>query len=158
MANPQNQTVDVLLELEDGVAITVTRNGQVATVDKIVDLNQGASVPTTTPTPDEAEFNGELQVEVSAIDIVDNNEKYDIHLQGSNDSGFASGIANLARLSLSDAAVADAGADVDGAVGRYRVPFSNQQNRVTYRFVRLRIVVAGTTPSITFKGRLAKSM
>ncbi len=156
MANPQNQTVDVLLELEDGVAITASRNGQVATVDKILDLNQGADLPVTVP--DEAEFNGELQVEVSAIDIVSNDEKYDIHLQGSNDATFAAGIANLARLSLSALEVADAGADIDSAIGRYRLPFSNQQNRVTYRYVRLTIVVAGTTPSITFKGRLAKSM
>ena len=73
-------------------------------------------------------------VQVTAVDVADGNESYNFVLQESADNvTFA-------------AASGDA---VTGSVGTYPV-----RGRISKRFVRLALTIAGTTPSITFKAWL----
>lgn len=156
MAVSQFQTFDALTELEDGAApITSPTAGQVGGSDKIIDIG-GDGKPDSVDREREAELHGNMQVDVSAIDIASNDEVYHVILQGSSDSGFASTIVNLAILSLADAAVALGGSDEDGATGRFVVPFTTERNGTTFRFLRVFIDALGTTPSITLKVRLHK--
>jgi hypothetical protein len=73
-------------------------------------------------------------VQVTAIDTVDGNESYSFVLQESSD--------NVTFTAASAATSAT-------AVGTYPV-----RGRVTKRYVRLALTIAGTTPSITFKAWL----
>ena len=156
MARSQFQTFDTLLELEDGAAaVTADTAGQVGGSDQILDVG-GDGKPDSADREQEAELHGNMQVDVSAIDIVSNDEVYHVILQGSSESDFASDIVNLAILSLADAAVAIGGSDEDGATGRFIVPFTNERNGTTYRFLRVFVDVTGTTPSITYTARLHK--
>lgn len=95
---------------------------------------------------------GDLLVEVTAMDIVSNDEIYDIILQGSPDAAFgtAGNIQELMALSLSAKEVKRSDSDKDDVTGRFVLPFRNQWGATTYRYLRLYIVVAGTTPSINF--------
>jgi hypothetical protein len=134
-------TLDTLLQLEDGAAaITSTETNS----GGILDVGTGV-------------YYGDLLVDVSAIDIADDDETYRILLQGSASSSFASGIFNLAELHLGAAEIKLGGADDDSAVGRYRVPFHNFIfDETTLRYLRSRVVVGGTSPSITYTANLVR--
>ena len=73
-------------------------------------------------------------VQVTAVDVADGNESYAFTLQESSD--------NVTFAAASPGAVT-------GAVGTYPV-----RGRISKRFVRLALTIAGTTPSITFKAWL----
>jgi len=98
---------------------------------------------------------GVVLLDVSAIDIANSDEIYTFYVQGSNDAAFASGIENLASLDLGDAAVRAAGGDVDSAIGRYEIHCANSQGGNEYKYMRVRAVVAGTSPSITLTAWLS---
>ncbi len=156
MAVSQFQTFDALLELEDGgAAITADAAGQVSSSDQILDVG-GDGKPDSADREREAELHGNMQVDISAIAIDGNDELYHIILQGSSKADFASDIENLAILSLGALEVALGGSDIDGLIGRYVVPFTNERNGITFRFLRLFVDVTGATVSITLKARLHK--
>ena len=96
---------------------------------------------------------GYLIIDVTAIDVASTDEYYVISLEGSNVAAMTSGSVELA---VSRQGNVTAPGDADTAVGRFAVPFRNEQNGTTYRYVRLSTAVAGTTPSITFSAWLAK--
>jgi hypothetical protein len=96
---------------------------------------------------------GFLVIDVSAIDVASTDEYYVISLEGSNVAAMTSGSVELAVSRLGNVT---APGDADTAAGRFAIPFRNEQNGTTYRYVRLSTVVAGTTPSITFSAWLAK--
>ena len=73
-------------------------------------------------------------VQVTAVDVADGNESYNFVLQESAD--------NVTFAAAS-------GGAVTGSVGTYPV-----RGRISKRFVRLALTIAGTTPSITFKAWL----
>jgi hypothetical protein len=99
---------------------------------------------------------GHLIVDVTAIEIADNDELYTIVLQGSSESDFASTIKNLAILELGANEVLD-WADVDSTIGRYIVPFRTERNGTTYQYVRLICDVDGTVATgINFSAYLGK--
>jgi len=85
---------------------------------------------------------GNMVVDVSAIEVADNDEIYKISLQGSTSAAFASGIVDLAILELGAAEVT--GGDADSAVGRYILPFRTEKNGTVYRYVREYCNVDGT--------------
>lgn len=98
---------------------------------------------------------GHAVVDVSAIEIASNDEIYKISLQGSNSATFASGIVDLAEITLGAAEVI--GGDVDSTVGRYIVPFRTEKNGTIYRYVRAYTDVAGAIATgCNFKIYLAK--
>ncbi|MEM7428447.1 MAG: hypothetical protein AAF441_20335 [Pseudomonadota bacterium] len=98
---------------------------------------------------------GCVVVDVTAIDIANSDEKYDLIIQGSNSASFASGIQNLASLDFGDATQRDGGGDVDSLIGRYEMPVQNAQAGTEYKYMRARMVVSGTSPSITLTAHLA---
>lgn len=98
---------------------------------------------------------GNLIIDVSAIEIADNDEIYKISLQGSSSATFADTIEDLAILTLGAAEVI--GGDQDSAVGRYVVPFRTERNGTTSRYVRVYCDVDGTLATgINYTARLAK--
>ena len=102
---------------------------------------------------------GDLLIDVTALEIASNDEKYDIILQGSPDAAFgtAGNIQELMAISLSAKELKASDSDKDDATGRYVVPFRNEFGGTTYRYLRLYIVVAGTIASgINFAAWLVK--
>ncbi|MDA3897704.1 MAG: hypothetical protein PF482_16340 [Desulfobacteraceae bacterium] len=98
---------------------------------------------------------GHLIIDVSAIEIADDDELYKIKLQGSSSATFASVIEDLTILEVGAAEVL--GGDQDSAIGRYKVPFSNEKNGTIYPYVRLYTDVDGTIATgINFSAYLSK--
>jgi hypothetical protein len=126
--NQKGFTYDHALLLKASAAVTATA------ASTILDL--GAS-----------RVDGRVIADVSAIDVSSGDESYRLRVQLSNSATFASGIFCPVTLELGDSTVT--GNSADSAVGRYEVPFSNEVNGVTYRYVRVNQVIAGTTPSYT---------
>ena len=91
----------------------------------------------------DATYRGIAVVDVSAIEIASNDERYVLVMQGSTSATFASDVQNLAALELGAAAVRSGGA-IASTVGRYELPFINEQNGVTYPYIRLYADVSGT--------------
>lgn len=91
----------------------------------------------------DAVFRGVAVVDVSAIEIASNDERYVLVMQGSTSATFASDVQNLAALELGAAAVRSGGA-IASTVGRYELPFINEQNGVTYPYIRIYTDVSGT--------------
>lgn len=137
----RSYNLDIELLLADGAA-AVTADGisQVASANVSKLLGPGR-------------FEGVLIVDVSAIDIVSNDEIYNIMLQGTNDNFTTREI--LAHLALGATEVRPGGA-ADSVIGRYELPFTTEQHDVTYSTVRLYVDLGGTTPSITYKAWIAE--
>lgn len=137
-------TFDKNLVLSDGAtAITATGTALIGGVTTNSILDVGA-----------ARLDGQLVIDVSAMDIASADERYMIFLQGSNSSTFASGIENLGCLDLGATAVRGGGAQ-NSVIGRYELGFTNEQADTVYRYLRIRVVVSGTTPTITFGAFIA---
>lgn len=149
-----NQIYDAGLLLKDAGAVTTTGQGTVASAAVILDLGAaivGPSAPTAAQVLD-----GNMIVDVSAIDVVTGDESYEIVLQGSNSATFASGIVGLAWTHIGGATGIPGTAAVASLVGRNVVPFRNELNGVVYRYVRVEHVIGGTTPSIDYTARLTR--
>jgi hypothetical protein len=98
---------------------------------------------------------GNVIIDVSAIEIDDDDELYKICLQGSLTDDFSENIVDLAILELGAKEVL--GGDTDSETGRYLLPFRNEQNGVVYPYLRIYTVVSGTvTSGINFSARLGK--
>jgi hypothetical protein len=101
---------------------------------------------------------GILAINVTNIDISSGNETYDLILQGTNDATFATAanVTELLRKTFGKgSAFLPNSALKDRGVGRYNIPFSNEEAGETYKNVRLVAVVAGTTPTITLDAWLS---
>jgi hypothetical protein len=138
MANLYSQfTYDNALLLEASAAHTTAQTDVGAT---ILDLGAGLVC-------------GHLVIDVTGIDVASTDEYYVISLEGSTVAAMTSGSVELAVSRMGNVT---APGDADTAVGRFVVPFRNEQNGTVYRYVRLSTKVDGTTPSITFSAWLAK--
>lgn len=112
-----------------------------AAVATVVDLGSGL-------------VDADIVIDVSALEVASGDEIYDIVLEGSNVAALASDSVQLASLTLGNNA---APADADTATGRYVLPFRNEQNGVTYRYVRLYTRVAGAVATgINYSAFIAK--
>jgi hypothetical protein len=100
---------------------------------------------------------GYLVLDVTTMDVTTGDEAYTFILEGSPDAAFgtAANITVLAMQKLGGATGAAPLGTAD-AVGRFLVPFRNERNGTTFRYVRLYTVLAGTTPILAFVGWLAK--
>lgn len=87
--------------------------------------------------------------DIAAIDVGTGNELYNLVLQGSNVADFASGVENLAVLNLGHTSTR-LGSGKTSLVGRYQVPVTNELNGVTYKYVRLNVLISGTVASSGF--------
>ena len=138
MANIYSQfTYDDALSLKDSGAVTTT-----TTESTILDLGAGL-------------VDGYLVLDVSACEVASTDEIYNVILEGSNVAAMSSGSVSLARIMMGNVT---APADADTATGRFVVPFRNEQNGTTYRYVRLYTGVAGTidTTGLTYSAFIAK--
>lgn len=134
----RSYTYDASQLMKDAGLVAASAAATVAAAAKVLDT-QGGVTTNTGP----ALFKGVLVVDVSAIEIASTDEVYDIIVQGSDSSTFASGIENLAQLNLAAAAVRDGGAQAS-TIGRYELFFTNEQNGANYRYLRVYTKVAGT--------------
>lgn len=101
---------------------------------------------------------GILAINVTNVDISSGDEIYTLILQGTNDATFgtAANVAELVRKNFGKGSAFTPNTAVkDRGVGRYNIPFSNEEAGVTYKNVRLVAVVAGTTPTITLDAWLS---
>jgi hypothetical protein len=134
--------------LKDAGLVAADAAGQVDSSDVIVDLGTGL-------------VEGNLVVDVTAIEVADGDENYQISLQGSSQSDFSSDYKDLAILALGafetlggdqDSSSAD-----DSTIGRYIVPFRTERNGTTYQYVRVYCDVSGTIATgINYSAHLAK--
>lgn len=120
---------DAETELKDAYLVAASAAAQVDSADKIIDMGQGV-------------WRAELQVDVSAIEIASNDERYDIIAQLSSKSDFADTIVAAAQLQLGANEVLNG--DQDSLIGRYKLIFDNEYNGTYYRHLRLYTLVAGT--------------
>ncbi len=97
-------------------------------------------------------FRGVMQIDVSTLVINDNNEIYDIVIQGSPDADFGTdtNIKDLASITLCAAEVQRSDSNLDSVIGRKMLYFSNEMDSAFYRYLRIYTVVAGTSPSINY--------
>lgn len=146
MALTRTYPIDTLLQLEDGAgAHTSTFVGSGGILDMGSANLHAAAIITT-----------------SDVSIANNDETYAIEIQGSTDSGFAAGSSFvLARLQLgpnetNSATAGDVTTDTPDA-GHYYVPFSNDFNGTTCRYIRVKTTIGGTSPTITFVAHLTQA-
>jgi len=116
--------------MKDAGLVAASAAAQVGGSNKILDMGAGR-------------FEGVLVVDVTAIEIASNDEEYDIIVQGSSSSSFASDIQNLGQLNLGATEVRQGGA-IDSTTGRYELLFTNEQDDTVYRYIRVYTVVAGS--------------
>jgi hypothetical protein len=98
-----------------------------------------------------------LVISITAMDISSGNELYDFYLQGSDSSTMASAIHILGHLQVGHSSVLEGTASpISSVIGRYEVPFQNVvAGSILLDYARMRLVAAGTTPSITFDAWIA---
>ena len=120
---------DAELELKDAGLVAADAAGTVDSVAQIVEVGTGR-------------FDGVAVMDLTAVEIASNDEVYKVSVQGSNSSSFASGIVDLAELSVG--ALEVIGGDTDSTTGRYELYFSNVQNNTYYRYIRAYVDVSGT--------------
>lgn len=158
---------DINNALSDGAAAyTASGYAYYGGVQSILDTGGNQNVVVTLPsianvstiTPQQARIDAAIVVDLTAIKTSSNNEVYKLLVLGSNDPAFGAGkVQCLGSLQLGFAGSNDvpngittpAPASVGGS--RYELLFSTEQNNVKYEYVALYHVLAGTTPSITYK-------
>lgn len=129
--NQKDFTFDSDLELKDAGLIAADAAAQVDSAAKVIDL--GA-----------ARFDGRVIIDATAVEVASGDEIYDVIVELSSSSTFASTIVRGPSFRLGDAAAMEGGADADNGAGRYELPFTNEVNGTTYQYVRLYTEVAGT--------------
>jgi len=139
-------TFDAGLELKDAGLVAASAAAQVDSAAKVLDLGSGL-------------VEGDIVLDVSALEIASNDENYDIIAQLSPDSNFstAGNIVERCALNLAAKEVKRSDCDKDDAIGRYILPFNNEHKDTLYRYARLYTVVAGTIATgINYSAFLAK--
>lgn len=146
MANLHSQhTYDAALLLKAAAAVGATANGSL-----ILDVGAGM-------------VKGDVIIDATAVEVDSNDESYEVILQGSSDAAFgtAANIASLCSVTIGDKASTRLAAGVfqvgtDDVLGRYTLPFRNERNGTTYRYLRIKTIVAGTIAAgITYSAWLA---
>lgn len=142
MANKYSQrTYDNALLLKAAGAVAASADGTL-----IVDVGNGL-------------VDAAFVVDVSAIEVDSADELYTIYVEGSPDANFgtAGNIAVVGMMKLG-AATPMAPQGFADTVGRYMVPVRNERNGTTYRYIRIRTVVAGVAvvTGINYAAWLAK--
>lgn len=127
--NRRDFTFDYALRMKDAGLVAADAAAQVSSADKILDLGL-------------SRVDARVIIDISAIEIASNDERYDIGIQLSNSATFASAIVQGPVLPVG-ALETLIGADTDTAVGRYELPFTNEQNGVLYRYARIYTNVTG---------------
>lgn len=128
--NRNDSTFDVDLRLKDAGLIAADAAAQVGGSNQILDL--GA-----------ARFDGRVIINITVLETDSGDEIYNIIVQFSSSSTFASTIVNGPALIAGDQAVLQ-GADTDTPLGRHEFGFTNEISGTVYRYMRLYTDVDGT--------------
>jgi hypothetical protein len=142
-------TFDADLELKDAGVIGSSAAAQVDSAAKVLDLGTGL-------------VEGNIVVDVSALEIDSNDEVYEIVPQLTNTAAFATATAiqDAPLLNLSAKELKRTDSDKDDTTGRYIIPFRNEVGGTVYRYLRLYTYVAGTIAGgggINYSAYLAKN-
>lgn len=104
----------------------------------------------------------DMVLDVATMDVASTDESYTFVLEGSPDAAFGTA-GNISILAIAGLGSAAGVATATGAplgtsdtVGRFIVPFRNERNGTTFRYIRLKTVIAGTSASTTFTAFIAK--
>lgn len=127
-------TFDEDLELKDAGLVAASGAAEVDSVVKVINVGTGR-------------FEGVLVVDVSAIEIASNDERYEIYVEGALEVAMDTTLVPLASIQLGALEVLGAGSShflVDSTTGRYEVPFSNVRGETFCPYLRVYTVVAGT--------------
>ena len=120
------------MEFKDAGAIAASAAAQVDSAAKYVDVGTGL-------------FRGKMILDVSALEIADNNETYDIVIQGSPDTTFTAATSvELVSLHLGAMEIKRTDTNKDDGTGRYKLYFDNENDGTFYRYIRVYTVVGGT--------------
>ena len=92
---------------------------------------------------------------ISAIKISADNEIYTVHVQAGNDASFTKSLS-LCSKELGHNSVLQG--SLDSKISRIVLGCQNEHAGVIYPFLRLRFVVAGSSPSITLSAFLHESL
>jgi len=144
--NSKRYTFDSLLELKDAGLVAASAAAEVDSAAKIVNLGAGF-------------VEGDIVIDVTALEIADNDETYDIVLQLSSDADFgtAGNIVERCSLHLGAKETKRTDCDKDDATGRYTLPFNTEHAGTVYQYARLYTVVAGTVGTgINYTAFMAK--
>ena len=156
--NDRTYSFDANLELSDNAAsYTVTGFAQCRGTDGLVDLggNQGTSPK------QQARIDAVCVCDVTTLDATTTDEAYRLLILGSNDPGFAAGkIVVLGEVELAGGVLSVLGPGVAGVtgtsvIGRYEISFTNQQAGVYYQYVKMWMVLSGTTPILNLEAFIA---
>lgn len=123
-------TYDAGLLLKDAGLVAADAAANVGGAAQVIDIGGG-------------HVSGVVVIDVSAVEIASNDERYVIALQGAPASTFAASVQNLATLEFGATEVRSGGA-IDSTTGRYYMPFFNEQNGTLYRYIRIYTDVTGT--------------
>lgn len=136
---------DALHEMKDAYLVAASAVAEVDSTAKSVDIGPGR-------------FDGALVIDVTAIEIASNDERYDIVVEGSNAVAFDSGCVALAVLPIGALETLPGGGTMkDSTIGRYELKVTNDYDGVIYRYLRVYTVVAGTIATgINYKARLGR--
>lgn len=159
--------------LSDGAAaLTATGYAQYAGADGIVDTggNQNVTITlpsiaaTTTLTPQQARIDAVIPIWITGI-ATGNSNSYKMLALISNDPAFGAGNVQVGgSLQFGTAGSSDVPNGITtpapAAIGGdpYELLICTEQNNTFYQYVKLYVVMAGSTPSITFKAFLARLM
>jgi hypothetical protein len=139
----KHYNVDRNLMFAEDLTLTATGMIQFAAADVIYRLGPGR-------------MDTVLVISITAIDVSSGNELYDLYLQASDSATLASNVHIIGHLQVGHSSVLLGGATVSSVVGRYEVPFQNVvAGSILLDYARMRLVAAGTTPSITFDAWIA---
>ena len=141
--NQKGFTYDHSLLLKDAGAVTASGVGQVGGSNRIIDI--GAS-----------RMDLRVIVDVSVIDTSSTDESYRLRVQFSNSPTFANTIVAPVSVELGVASVTGNSA-ATGNGTRLELACANEYNGVTYRYMRVSHVLAGTTPSINYTAYAVKT-
>jgi hypothetical protein len=107
-------------------------------------------------------LDADLIIDVATMDVASTDEAYVFVLEGSPDAAFGTA-GNITVLLIAGLGSAAGVATATGAplgtsdgTGRFLFPFRNERNGTLYRYLRLKTVIAGSTPSLTFTAWIAK--
>ncbi len=153
LATSKASIIDMQTLLKDSAAVTSSAGAQVGGVAKILDM--GASVAPTAGMDEACDFIGEVDIDVTAL-TTGGDHRFQILIQGSSSSTFASDVVNLGMVDLSTQT--PMGGGIVGATGRYKVHITNRFNNNARRYIRAYTLMSGTGgPSITYTASLSKA-
>lgn len=122
---------DAAMQFKDAGLIAASAAAQVGGSAKVVDLGTGL-------------FQGCMIVDVSAIEVDTNDEKYTICVQLSQATGFVDDATSVTAVMLELGHATPLLLGAASTPGRYKLYFDNEHDGVLYRYARVYTVVAGT--------------